>query len=94
MSDDYITLNFLDGQSTEEMEVNKNSLIKDVLKDYLKKIKAYETLDMNVYGFKFGITFLNKESNLKKTVDELGLDDGYTIRLTRKKDRNYAKDKC
>ena len=64
--------------------------MKEVLETYLDHIHAFKTLDLNVYVFQFGIKLLNKPSNLQKTIDEIGLSSDNEIRLTRKRDRNYA----
>jgi hypothetical protein len=88
-----ISLSFLDGQNEKVMTFNRDSKIGDVLKQYLKEIDSYVTLDINIYTFAYGITILNKETNVNQTINDLGLDDDAQIKLIRKKQRNYALDK-
>lgn len=90
---DKIVLKFNDVDSQDlKILTFKNSLtMKEALEKYLDEIKAYKTLDPNIYIFQLGNKILNKPKNLNLTLDEIGLSSDIEIKLIRKKNRKYAK---
>ena len=59
-------IRFSDGEGMEDtMCVEPNSIIKDVLKEFLKRNNYYEDPDPNIYAF----VYMNKNLNNPKLID-------------------------
>ena len=75
---------FFDNQGeTQVVAVDSNSLIKDVLLDFLKRNNYYENLDPNLYVFKSNGKVLNIPRFLEKRVRDL-LTSGMKITFNNK----------
>ena len=65
-------IRFFDGKGKEDtMCVEPNSIIKDVLKEFLKRNNIYEDPDSKVYVFKHGLKALNCSKFIDRRVNDL-----------------------
>ena len=63
--------------------------IKDFIRDYLAKNSNYVSLDSNVYIFKVGSKYLNRQRYLDKQLKDVIKTDSI-VRFIRKKDMHYS----
>ena len=68
---------------------NKESIVGDVLKELLSRLKLYVTTDPTVYSFTYGVRILNKVPHVNKMLKDV-IRDNVTIKLLTKKDMGYS----
>ena len=83
-------IRFFDGKGKEDtMCVEPNSIIKDVLKEFLKRNNYYENVEPSIYSFKYNGKILNSAKFIDRRVNDL-LRPGAIIHFVNKKDMKYS----
>ena len=83
-------IRFVHGVNMEDtMCVEPNSIIKDVLKEFLKRNNIYEDPDPYLYAFKHGGKILNCSKFIDRRVNDL-LRPGAIIYFVNKKNMTYS----
>ena len=83
-------IRFSDGAGMEDtMCVEPNSIIKDVLKEFLKRNNIYEDPDSRLYVFRYGLKILNCSKFIDRRVNDL-LRPGAIIKFVKKTNLKYS----
>ena len=83
-------IRFSDGEGMEDtMCVEPNSIIKDVLKEFLVRNDYYGGLDPRIYAFRYGCKILNSPRFIDKRINSL-VTDGGKIVFVKKSDMTYS----
>ena len=82
-------IRFVHGDMEDTMCVEPNSIIKDVLKEFLKKNNIYEDPEPKVYVFKHGLKILKCGKFMDRRVNDL-LRPGAIIYFVKKKGLTYS----
>ena len=83
-------IRFSDGEGMEDtMCVEPNSIIKDVLKEFLVKNGYYKDPDPNMYAFEYNGKILNSPKFIDRRINSL-VRAGHTIRFFKKLDLRYS----
>ena len=83
-------IRFSDGEGMEDtMCVEPNSIIKDVLKEFLVRNGYYEDPDPRIYVFKYGFKTLNNPKFIDRRINSL-VRPGGAIEFLKKSDLRYS----
>ena len=80
---------FIGAGKEDTMFVEPNSIIKDVLKEFLKRYNYYGGLDPRKYVFKYGCKILNSPRFIDKRINSL-VSDGGSIEFVKNSDMTYS----
>ena len=78
-----------EGIGIDTMCVEPNSIIKDVLKEFLKRNNYYEIVEPRIYSFKYRGKLLNSKFLIDRRVNNL-LIPGAIINFVNQKDMKYS----
>ncbi len=82
-------IRFVHGDMEDTMCVEPNSILKDVLKEFLKRNNIYEDPDSRLYVFRYGLKILNCSKFIDRRVNDL-LRPGAIIDFVNKKGLKYS----
>ncbi len=82
-------IRFVHGDMEDTMCVEPNSIIKDVLKEFLVRNHYFEDLDPRIYFFKYSGKLLNSPKFIDRRINDV-LRPGVTINFVKKSELKYS----